>query len=215
VAVVLLAAVAVTPAQAVAAQQYESDSTSTSQVIVEGTSTMHDWEAKGEILHGQLNLTEADTTSLWSKPSPPRKIAPSAKVEIPVESLKSGKSAMDQKMHEALKAQTNPAITYRLQSAQTQADQNARQAGTEEWVLVETTGVLTVAGKSRTVEIPMRLRWLPESKLEVSGETTLRMTDFGITPPKLMGGILRTGDKVRVRWKCVLVPAANASPNEQ
>ncbi len=205
-AALLAVTVVATPMQAVAAQRYEPDA-SGSEVIVEGTSTMHGWEAKGSVIHGHLVLNEADLASLWSKVPSTQRIAPATEVEIPVESLKSGKSAMDQKMHEALKAQSNPVITYRLESAKTPPDPNAREAGTEEGVSVETTGILMVAGKGRTVEIPMRLRRFAESaKLEVSGETTLRMTDFDIHPPKAMLGALRTGDEIRVRWKWLLTP---------
>ncbi len=214
-AALLAMAVAITPARAAPSQRYEPEAAS-SHLAVQGTSTMHDWEAVGDVIRGHLILSETDLASLWARGiSSLEKIAPTVRVEIPVESLESGKSGLDKKMHETLKARTHPVIAYRLEAAELKPGRNASETDTEEQLAVDTKGVLTVAGESRAVEIPMQIRRLPNSRLEISGQTTLRMTDFGIDPPKLMMGLLRTGDEVRVRWKCVLIPTANASPNEQ
>lgn len=208
-AALVLVAVAATPGQAAAAQRYETEHDSASQVVVGGTSTMHDWEATGDVIRGTLILNETDLSSLWRRASSPQKMIPTVYVEIPIESLKSGKSGLDKKMYETLKTQAHPVITYRLEATELRPGQNAREADMEEPIPIETKGVLTVAGKDRTVEIPMQIRRLPNSHLEVSGETTLRMTDFSINPPRLMMGVLRTGDEVHVRWKWVLVPSTD------
>ena len=207
-AALLIVAVVATPARAAPSQRYEPETTS-SHLAVEGTSTMHDWEAAGNVIGGYLILSESDLTSLWRKSaSLPQKINPTVHVEIPIGSLKSGKSGLDKKMYETLKAQTHPVITYQMKTAELKPDPNTSKTDTEGKITIETKGILTVAGEEGTVAIPMQIRRLPNSHLEVRGETTLYMTDFGLTPPKLMGGLLRTGNEVHVKWECVWGPAA-------
>ena len=199
-------------AQAIAEERYEPDAASASQITVEGTSTIHDWKAKGEVIHGHLILQEAYIASLWSKLPSPQKITPRVEVKIPVLSLKSGNSTLDKNMHKALMVQEQPLITYRLEAAEIQPGRNDPEADTERQASIVVKGILAVAGVSQAMEIPVQVRRLPDNKLEVSGETILRMTDFGINPPRLMMGVLRTGDEVHVRWTWVLIPAADQQP---
>ena len=138
-------------------------------------------------------------------------LSPTVRVEIPVTSLVSGKRGMDEKMHEALKSKTYPLITYRLQSAKIITRQAAQ--ADDAVLAIETTGVLTVAGAERAVDLPMHVRRLSEDRLEVSGEASLRMTEFGIVPPSAMLGLLQTGDTVTVRWTWALVPHRSDDPD--
>ena len=203
------AAVAVTPAWAVQSQRYEPEASS-SRITLEGTSSMHNWEEKGTVIRGSLVLTETDTACLWSGTALPHQtISPAASVEIPVESLTSGKSGMDKNMYRTLKADKHPVITYRLESAEIQPSQPAPRDLPGAEITVNTTGIVTVAGQEKRMQIPMRIKRLPENRLEVSGETSLRMSDFGVPPPKFMAGLLRVGDEVRVRWIWGLAPAAD------
>lgn len=208
-AAVLFAAVAVVPAWAAQSQRYEPESSS-SRITLEGTSSMHNWEENGTVIRGSVVLTETDTTCLWLGTAMLHQtISPSAGVEIPVKSLTSGKNAMDKNMYGTLKADKYPVITYRLESAEIQPNQPTPKDLPGAEVAVNTTGIVTVAGAEKKVQIPMRIKRLPENRLEVSGETSLRMSDFGIPPPKFMGGLLRVGDEIRVRWTWGLAPAAD------
>ncbi len=208
-AAALFAAVALPPALAVQSQRYEPGA-SPSRITLEGTSSMHNWEEKGTVIRGSLVLTETDTACLWSgTPLLHQTISPAASAEIPVGSLTSGKSGMDKNMYATLKADKHPVITYRLESAEIQPSQPAPKDLPGEEITVNTTGIVTVAGKEKRMQIPMRIKRLPDNRLEVSGEASLRMSDFGVPPPKFMAGLLRVGDEVRVRWIWGLAPAAD------
>lgn len=65
-----------------------------SKVTVAGTSTLHDWTMDTESVKGEADIEVSDNKILSIK---------EIKAEIPVESLKSGKSAMDKNAYEALK----------------------------------------------------------------------------------------------------------------
>ncbi|MDP3703924.1 MAG: YceI family protein [Candidatus Omnitrophota bacterium] len=189
--------------EATAAERFDADPAS-SRVTVEGTSTLHHWKVEGRRVEGYLSIDEPGLASLW-RPSDSslQALSPTVRVEIPVTSLVSGKRGMDEKMQEALKATTHPLITYHLQSAKVITRQAAQADDTI--LAIETTGVLTVAGAERAVDLPMHVRRLSENRLEVSGEASLRMTEFGIVPPRAMLGTIRTGDEVRVHWTWGLV----------
>ncbi len=201
VAAILTAAA---PPESCGAERYDADLAS-SRVTIGGTSTLHDWHAEGHHVGGYVLVQEGELASLWTDSGPSlQKLAPTVSVEIPVTSLTSGKRGMDDKMHEALKAGAHPLITYRLESAKLTGRQAAQAESEDGSLMIDTTGVLTVAGVEQTMDIPMRIRRLPDHRLEISGDTSLRMTEFGIDPPKAMLGTIRTGDAVRVRWTWVL-----------
>ena len=200
---VLLAAGA--SAESLGVVRYDADLAS-SRVVVEGTSTLHDWHVEGHHLGGSVMVRKEALASLWRMSGPSlHELAPTVRVEIPVTSLTSGKRGMDEQMHEALKAATHPLITYRLESAQITARQTAPADDAGDSLGLATTGVLTVAGGERAMDISMQVRRLSETRLEVSGGTSLRMTEFGIEPPRAMLGMLRTGEEIHVRWTWVLV----------
>ena len=192
------------PAQSTGTERYEADLAS-SRVTITGTSTLHDWHVEGRRVVGYVIVQEHELASLWGNSGlPAHPLAPTVHVEIHVTSLTSGKRGMDEKMREALKAKTHPMITYRLESAKVTTRQTAQADDADESLTIETRGVLMVAGVERTVDIPMQATQLPNDRLEISGETSLRMTDFGINPPTAMLGTIRTGDTVHVHWTWVL-----------
>jgi len=199
-----MAAVCGTEAQTSAAERHYVLKPDSCTGTVEGTSTMHGWEAEAREMRGELALNETDRALLASSPAAsPQAISPAAHIEIPVRALTSGKDAMDKNMWSTLKSQDHPAIAYKLASA----ERVPFQSGEAGRVHLRTKGLLAVAGKSREIEVPMELQSLPNGGFKVTGETMLKMSDFGITPPKFMVGMLRVGNDVRVRWTCVLAPA--------
>ena len=192
-------------AESPGAERYDAD-LAASRVAVEGTSTLHGWHVEGHDLGGYVMVREDELAALWrSRGASPHALAPTVRVEIPVTSLTSGKRQMDEKMHEVLKAEAYPTIIYHLESAQVTTRQMAQADDVSGSLAIDTTGVLTVAGVERTVNIRMHVRRLLENRLEISGEASLRMTEFGIDPPRAMLGTLRTGDTVHVHWTWVLV----------
>lgn len=196
---------AVAAAESTGIERYEADLAS-SHVTVEGTSTLHDWHAEGRQVGGYIIAQEHELASLWGNSDlPAPQLAPAVYVEIPVTSLTSGNRGMDGKMREALKAIAHPTMIYRLKSARitTRHTPHPSQDSSVSRT-IETTGVLTVAGVDQLMDIPMQVRRLSENRLEVSGDTSLRMTEFGIEPPRAMLGTLRTGNTIRVQWTWVL-----------
>ncbi|PIQ82284.1 MAG: hypothetical protein COV76_04490 [Candidatus Omnitrophica bacterium CG11_big_fil_rev_8_21_14_0_20_64_10] len=174
------------------------------KVTVTGTSTLHDWEAESAALTGTLTLPAASWALLQSPAAGGSRSLPAgAAFHLSTASLKSEKTGMDKRMHAALQAETHPTISYRLTSAR------IGRAGPDNGFSIETAGILTVAGVERPLEGPMRVQLLPDGRLTVDGAAPLKMSDFGIDPPRAMFGTIRSGDAIELSWRWTLQPAGD------
>jgi polyisoprenoid-binding protein YceI len=109
-------------------------------------------------------------------------------------SLTSPKEGIDKNMHKALKAAEFKDITFRL--LRLEATPALRAAG-----------MLKIAGVEREVAFDLKTTATPAA-LTVTGTVPLVMTDYGITPPKAMLGMLKTDPKITVTFEVVFaVPA--------
>ena len=114
-------------------------------------------------------------------------------IAIPAATLSSPKEGLDKNMHKALRVTEYPDITFRL----------SRLEATDGSGTMRGVGVLKIAGVEREVTLALKTQ-RTEGTLTVSGEVPLLMTDFGITPPKAMLGMLKTDPKVTITLETVL-----------
>ncbi len=188
-----------------------------SRVRIEGTGTLHDWQVQGETINGLLEVGAGF-------PIEPRqkvrlgKVSAQTEVSIPVASLQgvdlNGKptgKTMNRNLHELLREQTSSNILYRLNelvlktAPETEADGYA----------FESRGALIVAGITNQVSMPIRVFPLGNGKLKITGNVSVRMTDFSIRPPtvRLSPGsgassgqeIKLAHDEVQLRFEWFLV----------
>src|SRR5262245_55945760 len=85
-----------------------------SKVKIEGTSTVHDWIMEGTIIGGMLDFDPAYALDPSASKAPELKSKIQAEVNIPVQSIKSGKKRMDEVMLEAMKQPEFPRIGFKL-----------------------------------------------------------------------------------------------------
>ena len=64
--------------------------------------------------------------------------------------------------------------------------------------------MLRIAGVEREVALDLKTDAQGRDARPSPGEVTLLMTDYGITPPKAMLGMLKTDPKVTVTFETVL-----------
>jgi polyisoprenoid-binding protein YceI len=176
-----------------------------SEVKIDGTSNIHDWTVKGQIISGFMEVSPEFEKDLKAV-SP----APKVDVTIPVRSLKSGNKKMDEVMQDHMNMKANPSIKYQLTSLALKGDPKAPNGPAE----YTSTGDLTISGVKKTIEMPVTIERLDGGKLKVKGSTTVKMTDHGIKPPApaLAMGLIKTGDDVKINIEWVVAKAAGDAP---
>src|SRR6185503_12049108 len=108
-------------------------------------------------------------------------------LRVPVAALHSGESGLDQNARKALHADRFADIAFRSTSIA------ATPAGGGAFAL-HIAGTLTIAGTSRPIAFDARATPVG-SVLRIAGQVPLRMTDFGIKPPRFMSGMMRSEER--------------------
>lgn len=165
-----------------------------SEVRVSGTSTMHDWTMIGKQIDGEAELAAALAAGV---------VPATVVVRIPVASVLSEKDKMNTLMREALGAEANPEILYRLETATVTTGEGGH-------FTVQTTGQLTIKGTTKDVSFDVAGERTADGGLVLTGEVPVRMTDYGVKPPVAMFGAIKTKPDAVVSFRWVLVPAPGA-----
>lgn len=158
-----------------------------SQLTVFGTSNVHDWEIKAENQSGKMVLNLADQLKLTQ-----------LKVVIKTEGLKSGKGGMDKNTYKALKSDKHKNITFEMK------DVGPVSKGANGVYNVSGKGNLTIAGVTKTIGMDFTLE-LVSNRAILKGKKSLKMTDYGISPPKALLGTITTGDEITIDFNTVLI----------
>jgi len=112
-------------------------------------------------------------------------------------------------MYTALKAPDLPAMSYIV------ADFELTPTLTDDGLTIEATGKMSIAGMERPVSMTVKTERLPDGTRRARGTVPIRMSDFGIAPPRPWFGMLRTGDKVMVQFEIFVSPQALASAQRE
>jgi len=169
-------------------------SLASAKVSIAGTSNIHEWTASTSDV-AVTKLTLAGSGGVLATALNPGAVT-TFEIAVRAKTLTSPKEGLDKNMHKALKADEFADITFRLSRFE------AKAAG-----VTRAVGMLKIAGVEREVAFDLKTAAAPTS-LTVSGEVPLLMTDFGITPPKALMGMLKTDPKVVVKFETVFAMPA-------
>lgn len=154
-------------------------------LVVSGTSTLHDWDmkaAKGDCEAVFTINASGHPTALTS-----------LNFVTPAESLKSEHSGMDKNAYKALKTTQNPNITYTLTSATIAPD------GT-----IKCMGKLTIAGTTNNADLVAAYKLNADKSITVTGSKKISMKDFKMEPPTFMMGTIKTGNDIVLKFNLTL-----------
>jgi hypothetical protein len=196
--------------------RFDSKSGPNVKIRIEGTSTVHDWQVEGPLIGGFVEAGPGFPTE------PGQQVAPGkvqARVEafIPVRALKSVEKdgshysdKMDEIMFEKLKSQQHARIVYRLNELTLKESPKSKDLP----YVFDSKGELVVAGVTNKIAMAVNVTPLGENKLKLTGNTKIKMSDYGIQPPVLIG-VLSTGDEVTLGFEWMVVqknrPAASGA----
>lgn len=156
-----------------------------SNLKVEGTSNVHDWEISAKDLQGSMKVQMKDGQLVQID---------QIQFTVVAESLKSGKGGMDKNTYKALKTDKNKHITYQLQKV------NNLDCTSQSDCKVTTTGILTIAGTKKTVDMVFNAK-VSGDRIVLSGDKKIKMTEFNVDPPTAMFGTITTGDDVNIKFQ--------------
>jgi len=185
----LMAAAATAGAQSASAIRLRLDPTS--EVTVEGTSSMHDWHCKTNKMNAYVDVDPGYTKDLTKVARP----ISAVKVNIVVKSLTCGNSQMDRNMYGTLKAEQNQMIKYSLSGYDI-----LNGSASPSSFAASTNGTLSIAGETKPIEMKISAERLADGQAVARGEQTLLLTDFGIQPPSFMFGALKVGNEIKVKF---------------
>lgn len=145
-----------------------------------GTTNVHDFKSK---------VTQAKGEAVVNA----NKELQSLVVEIPVRSIKSGEKLMDSKTYDTFDADKNPNITFRLTEVN-----SLHVEGNQ--VNVTLSGNLTMAGVTRKISLKSNGNSTKTGVFEFAGNVSLKMTDFKMSPPTAMMGLMKVGDGITLKY---------------
>lgn len=154
-------------------------------ISVTGTSTLHDWDMKSTKGQCVAVITVTNNTVTFS----------GLTFTMPAESLKSGNGAMDKNTYKALETGKNPNIIFVLSSVT-----SITTSGQNSYVF-KGVGKLTIAGTTRVTDITASLKYNPSDKsLTCIGSKKFKMSEYGVKPPTVMFGTIKTGDDITINY---------------
>jgi polyisoprenoid-binding protein YceI len=149
------------------------------QLKISGTSSLHDWDMVSETATGKLVGT-VDGNKLTA--------ITSLVVEMPAESIKSGKGGMDKNAYKALKTNQYKTVKFDLKAAAKNTD------GT--WNF---TGTFSISGVTKSVTLKIKETIIGGQSV-FEGSYSFKLTDYKITPPTALMGTVKTGDDVKISF---------------
>jgi polyisoprenoid-binding protein YceI len=110
-----------------------------------------------------------------------------ATLTVPVSAFQCPDPEMREHLLEAMRATEFPEITFRLESYQASAQGAVAN------------GSLTILSTTRPVSFPVTLS-PGGSGVQIAGELSLDMTQYGVEPPVVMLGLLRVRPQIRIEF---------------
>jgi polyisoprenoid-binding protein YceI len=177
-------------------------------VKVDGTSSLHDWEMEGTTVGGYIEFG-AGVTLDKAQAAPAGiqgdKIPAKVRALIPVSTIHSKADhlpgTMDDLMQKNMKADEFRTIEFTLTEMAFKGPHTAGQP-----FEFDTKGELVIAGKTNKVNFPVTIEPLDGGKIRVIGTASIKMTDYGVTPPapNFGLGMMKCGDAVTIKFDWTL-----------
>jgi polyisoprenoid-binding protein YceI len=183
---------------AASGQVYSKYSIDRNNIMIKGTSNLHDWEMVVEKVKGKMDADVKNNKIVSIN---------SLILSIDVNSIKSGKSIMDNKTYKALKSELYPVIQFTLSEISEIKPDGKGQA-------ITARGILSIAGVKKNIPVKVTGSLLNDGSMSFTGSKTLKMTDFNIEPPTAVLGTLKTGDDVNIEFDVLFKKYSVITKNE-
>jgi polyisoprenoid-binding protein YceI len=177
-----------------------------SKATVAGDSSIKTWTMESGVIGGFM---EVDTNFPESALTDPAAAKPVTSVYVPVRSLKSGKTTMDERMQETMSMTNYQRIEYKVIELKPKS-----KAGATGPLAFDAVGILTIVGKPITNTMPVTIE-KKDGKLNIVGSAPIKLSQFGIKPPIIALPLLpdiTVYDDLKVDFVWTLAPKVEKKP---
>lgn len=161
-----------------------------SRLWFDGTSTVRSWSCEAPTIQAAIDADAGAPAAVLAG----QKAVKTVSLTFPVDKLDCDNKTMNGHMWKALNASTHKTIQFTLTGYE--LAKATAVAGTLQ-------GTLLLNGQSRPITVSAQFAQ-GDGGLRVTGKYDLKMTDWGVVPPKLMMGTLKVGEVVSVNFDLVL-----------
>jgi len=183
-----------------------------SQLTLQGSSNVKDWRCSGTTLDGRMEVAapltqinniidrieDGDVARL--DPRAASFPQPTFALEVPVASLRCGNRQMERDMYRALRSDANPTIEFRFSGLVGGVEHDIDAKNYRATIA----GELSLAGTSRKVRVAVVAERVSRDRFRLRARLPLRMTDFGVTPPTALFGMVKAKDDLVVTFDLYL-----------
>lgn len=113
---------------------------------------------------------------------------------------------MEKDMFKALKEKEYPLIHYQINRVQSI---KMKKIQTRKHYYLDTSGTLQVAGVDRDIEMVVEVEFM-ENGIRAIGMKSILMTDFNVTPPTALLGLIKAHNKVKFFFNLLLIEEKSA-----
>jgi hypothetical protein len=164
-------------------------------MTVTGSSTLHDWTSQVDTIRGAV---EVGVKMLKKGKAKKGDEIASVNIVVPVKSIISPRgSTMDKKTYNALKSEEHPEIIFAL-------NKNTISSIVGDTLHISASGNLTIAGKTKAVQFPVKGKIISSDKMSFLGAYKLNMVDYDVEPPSAMFGQIVTGEEVEIKFELIV-----------
>lgn len=172
-----------------------------SKLWIEGTSNIHAWKCDATAIDVAIEIDAQAGQLATALPKALKKVV----VNVPVTSLKCGHGKMDDNLYKALNSDANPEINFVMASFE------ALPNDAKDEFTLRVVGTLKLAGTENPLTMDIAGTRLADGTIKAVGTVPVKMTAFGVKPPKAMFGTIKTGDEVKVKFELTVGPKVIAA----
>lgn len=176
---------------------------------IEGTTNVGSWQCRGDQVdvRAEVSATATEIEAAVEAIEQRVKKGPIAvtgaataiprielQLTIPVRTLGCGNARMERDMYSALRAETHRNISFRFDRVIDAA------VVAPHMFLVTVEGQLSLAGETRQKRLALAIERRAPMRYDLRGDLGMRMTDFRVSPPVALMGLIRAHDPLTVRF---------------
>jgi YceI-like domain len=166
-----------------------------STVTINGTTNVKDFSCVSDELFSGLQAT------FYQDDSIPVLHFNDATLNFNIESLDCGNKGMNHDLFRALKGDKYPAISIQLQNA---GIMSGTSFNLSDWQQLKIQVFITLAGVTQPAEIMLKAKKTGNNEFQFIGEHQIIMSQFGITPPTALFGLIHVNDNILVKFNLLI-----------